>query len=76
MGRISLDSISDFARRGYDVKVTCMACRNVTVWNALQLMLELHKRRRSLQVDAAERSMVCRNCGAKDAAIMPVETSI
>jgi hypothetical protein len=71
MGRIKLDTISDFARQGYAVRVTC-ACGNVSDWNAVLLMGELHKRRRSLMIGVVERSLRCSSCGRRDGTITPV----
>ena len=71
MGRHRLDSISDFARQGYAVRVTC-DCGNVSDWNAVLLMGELHKRRRSLAIEAVERSLKSFACGKREATITPV----
>ena len=71
MGRIKLDTISEFARQGYAVRVTC-ACGNVSDWNAVHLMGELHQRRRSLAIEAVERSMKCSACGKRGATVSPV----
>ena len=71
MGRIKLDTISEIARQGYAVRVTCR-CGNVSDWNAVLLMGELHQRRRSLAIEAVERSMKCSLCGKREATITPV----
>jgi primosomal protein N' len=73
MGRIKLDTITDFARRGYDAKVVCGACGNAAHWNATELAMELHRRRKSLRIDAVEPHMRCRACGKRGAMIQPVE---
>ena len=41
-------------------------------WNAVQLTGELHQRRRSLAVEAVERSMKCSACGKRGARITPL----
>jgi hypothetical protein len=66
MGRIKLDTISNFAEQGYAVRVTC-ACGNVFDWNAVLLMAERHRRRRSLAIDAVERSLRCSSCEEREA---------
>jgi len=37
MGRSKLDSINEFARQGYLVRVTCHECGNVSDWNPVEL---------------------------------------
>ena len=71
MVRHRLDSINEFARQGYAVRVTC-ECGNVSDWNAVLLMGELHQRRRSLAIEAVERSLKCSVCGKREATITPV----
>ena len=71
MGRTKLDSINEFARQGYAVRVTC-ECGNVSDWNAVLLMGELHRRRRSLSIEKVERSLKCSACGERKATISPV----
>jgi hypothetical protein len=71
MVRISLDSINEFARQGYAVRATC-SCGNVSDWNAVLLMGELHRRKRSLRIDTVERSLRCSACGKRGATITPV----
>ena len=53
------------------MRVTC-ACGNVSDWNAVLLTGELHQRRRSLEIDAVERSMKCSLCCERGATITPV----
>ena len=71
MERIRLDSINDFARQGYLVRVTCNACGNVSDRNPIELMRELHERRISLAIDTLEHRMKCAACGARQAIIRP-----
>ena len=71
MSRTKLDSINEFARQGYAARVTC-TCGNISDWNAVLLMGELHKRRRSLAIEAVERSMNCSACGKCGATITAV----
>ena len=73
MGRIKLDTITDFTRHGYDVKVTCEACGKVTHWVAVELAMELHRRKKSTQIESVERLMRCRACGKRQAVIQPTE---
>jgi hypothetical protein len=70
MSRARLESINEFARQGYAVRVTC-SCGNVSDWNAVLLMGELHRRRQSLAVDEVERRFRCSACGERGATITP-----
>lgn len=73
MGRIKLDNITDFTRHGYDVRVTCEACGKVTHWVAVELAMELHRRRKPTRIEAVEPLMRCSACGKRRAVIQPVE---
>jgi len=73
MGRIKLDTITDFSRHGYDVKVTCEACGKVSHWVAVELAMELSHRRKSLRIEAVEPLMKCTACGERRAVIQPTE---
>ena len=74
MGRQRLDSISDFARRGYNLRFTCRACGHVIDANALEMMSDLHRRRLSLEIDAIEQRAKCSACGEKRARVSAVLT--
>lgn len=71
MGRISLESVNEYARRGYAVRVTCEGCGHVVDWNAIALMRELHRLRASMHIEEVERRMKCSSCGERRARIMP-----
>jgi len=68
MGRIKLDSINQFARQGYAVRVTC-ECGHVSDWNAVELMGELARRQRSLVIERVERALKCSNWGKRQASM-------
>jgi hypothetical protein len=55
LGRSRLDPINEFARQSYAVRITCTGWGNVSDWNAIELMRELHRRRISLAVEEVER---------------------
>jgi ribosomal protein S27E len=74
MARSRLDSINEIARQGYSVRITCVGCGNVSDWNTIELMRELHRRRISLAIDEVERRVKCSSCGAHNASIQPVFT--
>lgn len=73
MGRIKLKSVSDFARRGYDLRITCMACCNVTDASAVLMMQELARRGCSTRIDAMEARLKCSRCGERQASVQPCE---
>jgi hypothetical protein len=70
--RHRLDSISDFARQGYNLRFTCGACGHVVDANAIEMMRELHRRKLSLKVSAVERRAKCSACGERKAKMGPV----
>lgn len=71
MGRIKLDSINDFARHGYKVRVSCKCGRKVD-WSATELLMRLHARKLPYQVDRLEPKLRCQFCFARGARISPV----
>lgn len=71
MARYSLESINEYARRGYAVRVTCRSCGHATDWNAISLMRELHRLRASMQVDDVGARMRCSSCSQRGATISP-----
>ncbi|WP_156170095.1 hypothetical protein [Aurantiacibacter luteus] len=74
MTRSKLDSINEFARQGYLVRVTCANCHHVAELNPVLLMQQLHMGRKSMEVERLERQMRCRLCqhrGARISAASP-----
>ncbi len=69
MGRIKLETLTDFARRGYDLRITCAACGHVANAKPLEMLAGLHQRRLSLRIEALEARMRCRACGKRQATI-------
>lgn len=69
MGRIHLDSINEFARRGYYLRIVCGQCRHSRELHPLHLMRELSRRGLSMRVEVAERKLSCEKCRAKAARI-------
>jgi primosomal protein N' len=73
MGRIHLDTISDFSRRGYDLRITCTACGHVVDASAVMMQMGLHRRRAPQRIEDLEPRMKCKACGARAATISPAE---
>lgn len=58
-----LDTIADYTRHGYMLRVDCLKCRRVALLNPLKLTLLCQKRGWSKQVAAVEKRMRCSQCG-------------
>lgn len=74
MGSIKTDSINQYARRRYQVRITCRACGHEQTRDPVQLMVLLHQHRISLRVEEVVRHLSCSQCRAKDARIEPSMT--
>jgi primosomal protein N' len=72
MVRHKLDSVSDFARQGYNLRIRCQACEHVVDASAMLMMQEIHRKRRSQQIASVERALNCSNCGERKAHVTPV----
>lgn len=73
MGRFKLDSVNEFARRGYNLKIVCDGCSRVVEASSVLMQQELHRRRISLSIERLEERMKCKICGHRGAAIMACE---
>ena len=75
MVRHRLDSVNDFARQGYNLRIRCRVCDHVVDASAIEMMGELHKRRLGFSIEKLEDNMKCRACGWRGATITPVEAN-
>lgn len=75
MVRHSLDSVNDFARQGYNLRITCDGCGRVIEANAIEMMVELNRRRAPLGIAQFEERAKCRECGHRGAAVTACEVS-
>ncbi|SFO94124.1 hypothetical protein SAMN04488060_0857 [Qipengyuania nanhaisediminis] len=73
MARHSLDSVNEFARRGYNLRITCLGCGRVIEANAIELMVELNRQRAPLSIASLEDRAKCRECGHRGATITACE---
>ena len=73
MARHKLDSVNEFARRGYWLRILCETCQHETHANPIAIMGELHARRASLAIDRLEDRLRCSACGKAGARVMPCE---
>ena len=75
MVRHKLDSVNEFARRGYNLRITCEGCERVVEANTVELMIELNRRRVPLSIASLEERAKCRECGHRGAMVMPGEVN-
>lgn len=73
MGSKRLDTISDYARHGFDLRVACRACKRVTVIDALALSGECSRASQSRKMPVIQRRLKCQGCGGRDVTCGPVE---
>lgn len=73
MGSKRLDQISDYARHGFDLRVTCLGCGRVIVVDSQALSAKCHRENRSRMMGAIEARLVCGECGGKRVKCGPIE---
>lgn len=73
--RFSLDSVNDFSRRGYNLRITCDKCGHAIEASAVLMQQELFRRKVSRSIALLEERMKCSRCGHRGAAITPCEIS-
>ena len=73
MVRHRLDSVNEFARQGYWLRITCGKCSHELLANPIAIMSELHARRVGQSVERLEQKMKCSACGHRGARIAPCE---
>ena len=66
MVRHRLDSLHDFARKGYYLRVECKACGHVVIADPVVLSMEIRGRK---DIESIERRMRCLECGERGASI-------
>ena len=60
-----LDSIADFARHGYRLRVDCLACNRVAIMDPRRIVEICSKRGLSRDMQAIERRLRCSACGSR-----------
>lgn len=76
MVRHKLDSVNEFARQGYNLRIVCAGCGHVTVASAIEMMQVIAARKLSLRIDALERRLKCSRCGQRGATVSAVEREL
>ena len=75
MVRHSLDSVNEFARRGYNLRISCGGCGRVIEASSVLMMQELVLRRASMAIAKLEERAKCKECGHRGATITACEIS-
>ena len=73
MARHKLDSVSDFARQGYNLRMTCNGCGRVVEASAPLIIQELHRRHAPQSIEKLEQRAKCQECGHRGATITACE---
>ncbi|KRA81632.1 hypothetical protein [Altererythrobacter sp. Root672] len=66
MVRHRLDSLSDFARKGFHLRVECQSCKHVVIADPAVLSMEVRGKK---DITGIERRMRCGECGERKARI-------
>jgi len=61
-----LDTISDYARHGYTLRVECRSCQRVAIIHPMEISLLCQRRNWSRQIAFVERRLRCSKCGSRD----------
>lgn len=73
MGSKRLDSISDYSRHGFNLRVVCQGCGRAVVLDSLALSMARSKEGKSRDMLKVERDLRCRACGSRRVKCGPVE---
>lgn len=73
MVRHKLDSVNDFARQGYNLRMACDGCARVVEASAFHMMQELAQRGASQSIARLEERAKCQQCGHRGATITACE---
>lgn len=66
-----LDTIADFSRHGYALRVDCLRCRRVAILNPLEIVMLCQQRGWSKQIAAVEARLRCSQCGRRETRLGP-----
>jgi len=66
MGSKRLDSISDYARHGYQLRVDCRDCGRAALLDARELTALCSKRGWNRDVFSLSKRLRCSNCGSRN----------
>ncbi|KLE33880.1 hypothetical protein AAW00_12495 [Aurantiacibacter luteus] len=71
MGSKRLDSLGDYLRHHYTLRVDCRGCKKVSILQPLVLLELCQKRGWGHQMREVERRLKCGSCGGRDVRIGP-----
>ena len=71
MARHKLDSINDFARQGYNLRIRCLRCDYTVDAEAVSFMQDVYRHRGPRRIEDLEPRMKCGECGHRGAIISP-----
>jgi|TARA_Y100001001_G_scaffold157510_1_gene175760 Zn finger protein HypA/HybF involved in hydrogenase expression len=66
-----LATIADFSRHGYTLRVDCLQCRRVAVFNPLEITMICQQHGWSKQMASVEGRLRCSKCGSRDIRLGP-----
>jgi hypothetical protein len=66
-----LDSLGDYLRHSYRLRVDCQGCRKVAILQPLVLLETYRKRGWGNQLHEVERRLKCESCGSRDVRVGP-----
>ena len=71
MGSKRLDSLADYNRHRYRLRVVCVRCRRVSILDPLPLLQRCQARGWSYQMPAVAKRLVCAECGGREVRLGP-----
>jgi hypothetical protein len=71
MGTHRLDSVSDYVRHGFNIRVVCLDCKRASVLNARQLLEKLAGQKRSTKIGDVAKRLKCGWCDSKNSQLGP-----
>lgn len=66
-----LDSLGNYLRHGYRLRVDCLGCRKVAILQPLVLLETCRKRGWGHQLHEVERRLKCGSCGSRNVRVGP-----
>ncbi|OBX18812.1 hypothetical protein A9995_09615 [Erythrobacter sp. QSSC1-22B] len=66
-----LDTISDYSRHGFTLRVDCRVCRRLAIIDPRTITLLCQQRQWSKQIAAVEGRLRCSKCGSRDVRVGP-----
>lgn len=71
MGSKRLDSLGDYLRHGYRLRLECRGCNRVAIKEPLPMLEMCRKRGWGHQLPVIERRLRCSKCGSREVRLGP-----